>query len=233
MERNIRMEEISDGKRYCANDMVRADSAGCEGCFACCCGMGTSVVLDPLDIHRLCAALHCDMQALLASGGVALNVQEGLILPNLRMDGAGERCGFLNASGRCSVHAARPGICRLFPLGRIYEDGTFQYFLQTHECKKENRAKVRIKKWLDTPLLSDYERFVSAWHYFLKGISARIKTGEISNEELRTLNMQLLQLFYLNAYPMETEDCQSEHFYETFYPAFYRRLAAAKEALQL
>ena len=32
MERNIRMEEISDGKLYGLNDMVKA---GCEDCVGC------------------------------------------------------------------------------------------------------------------------------------------------------------------------------------------------------
>ena len=37
MERNIDMKEVSDGKLYTSNDMVKADCGGCEGCSACCC----------------------------------------------------------------------------------------------------------------------------------------------------------------------------------------------------
>ena len=36
MERNIDMKEVSDGKLYTSNDMVKADCGGCEGCSACC-----------------------------------------------------------------------------------------------------------------------------------------------------------------------------------------------------
>ena len=35
MKRKIDMSEISDGKLYTANDMVRADCHDCEGCSAC------------------------------------------------------------------------------------------------------------------------------------------------------------------------------------------------------
>ncbi len=35
MRRNIRLEEISDGRLYTANDMVKADCRDCEGCSAC------------------------------------------------------------------------------------------------------------------------------------------------------------------------------------------------------
>ena len=53
MEREVSLEDISDGKLYGINDMVRADSGGCEGCSACCRGMGSSIRLDPLDMFRL------------------------------------------------------------------------------------------------------------------------------------------------------------------------------------
>ena len=53
MKRNVSLEEISDGKLYTSNDMVKADCGDCAGCSACCHGMGESIVLDPLDIYRL------------------------------------------------------------------------------------------------------------------------------------------------------------------------------------
>ena len=57
VKRAVDLNEISDGSLYGANDMVRADCGGCTGCSACCRGMGSSVILDPLDIYRLCAGL--------------------------------------------------------------------------------------------------------------------------------------------------------------------------------
>lgn len=55
MKRNVTLEEISDGNLYEANDMVKADCQDCKGCSDCCQGMGDTVILDPLDVHRLCA----------------------------------------------------------------------------------------------------------------------------------------------------------------------------------
>ena len=60
MKRNIDIKEISDGKLYGPNDMVKADCRGCEGCSACCHGMGTSIVLTPLDIYRLESGGRCN-----------------------------------------------------------------------------------------------------------------------------------------------------------------------------
>ena len=41
MEREIDLKAVSDGRLYGANDMVKADCGDCEGCSACCRGMGT------------------------------------------------------------------------------------------------------------------------------------------------------------------------------------------------
>ena len=150
MKREVDLQEISDGKLYGLNDMVKADCGDCQGCSACCRGMGNSILLDPLDICRLSVNLNRTFEELLEDK-IELNIVDGMILPNLRMSGEAEQCSFLDDNGRCTIHSFRPGICRIFPLGRYYENQGFQYFLQIHECKKDNRTKVKVRKWIDTP----------------------------------------------------------------------------------
>ena len=53
MKRNVDLNEISDGRLYSANDMVKVECGDCAGCSACCQNMGTSVVLDPMDIWKM------------------------------------------------------------------------------------------------------------------------------------------------------------------------------------
>lgn len=220
MKRNIDMSEISDGKLYHANDLVKADCGDCKGCHACCCNMGSSIVLDPLDIFRLCKNMNVSFEQLLAER-IELNVSEKVLLPNLRM-GVENKCSFLNEEGRCTIHTFRPGICRLFPLGRIYEDGSFQYFLQTHECKNENRTKIKVRKWINTEPFKKYEEFIADWHYFIVKLQEEAK--EIENDKmLQTLNMYLLRTFYMKPYDMEID----------FYDQFYDRLFEAKSTLNL
>lgn len=221
MRREVSMEEISDGKLYTANDLVKADCNDCRGCSACCQKMGQSIVLDPLDIYRLTFGLRQKFEELLADK-LELNVVEGIILPNLQMSGTEEKCDFLNAEGRCSVHAIRPGICRLFPLGRYYDGKSFQYFLQIHECKKENRTKVKVKKWIDTPDLKKNEKYISDWHYFLTDMQKTLATLQ-NDEKVKKINMLILQTFFLEPYHQE----------EDFYVQFYDRLEKLKTSLQL
>lgn len=134
------LQEISDGKIYGCNDMVRAACGDCAGCHACCEKMGTSIVLDPCDIWRLTTVTGKNFEQLLADT-IELQVVDGVILPNLRMDGEKEQCVFLNEQGRCRIHAMRPGLCRVFPLGRIYEESRIRYFLQMDACQKPGRQQ--------------------------------------------------------------------------------------------
>lgn len=221
MKRNVTLEEISDGNLYEANDMVKADCQDCKGCSDCCQGMGDTVILDPLDVHRLCAGLKKLPEELLGSV-VELGITDGNILPHLAMRGEQERCVFLNTEGRCSIHDIRPGFCRLFPLGRYYTEDGFKYILQIHECKKKNRSKIKVKKWLDTPNLKQYEKFVLDWHNFLLDVQEVFYETE-DETLIKNLNMYVLSRFYYTAYK-EDED---------FYPQFYVRLEEAKKLLEL
>lgn len=207
MERNINMDEVSDGKLYNLNDMVKAGCDDCKDCSACCQGMGTSIVLDPYDVYRLTTGLGCKFEELLMDK-LNLNVVEGIILPNLKMLGAEKKCAFLDETGRCSIHALRPGICRIFPLGRIYENGSFQYFLQVGECRKKERTKVKVKKWIDTPNVIKNETFINRWHYFLKELASHMP--EQKEEVVKQINMYLLNVFFLTLYEGDRD------FYEQF-----------------
>lgn len=150
------------------------------------------------------------------------DVADGVIMPrfNEKFKSAlsdknddSDRCPFLDKEGRCSVHSARPGFCRLFPLGRLYENGSFSYILQTKECKIENRGKIKVRKWLGIGDLKSYEAYIVKWHYFLEDIEKKIDRG--ANKELAgVLDMKILQDFYLTPYAFD----------EDFYAQFYERL---------
>jgi Fe-S-cluster containining protein len=215
MKREVDLSEISDGKLYGINDMVKADCKDCRGCSDCCQGMGQSVTLDPLDCYRLCIKLSCTMETLLQDK-LELNVVGGIVLPNLKMAGEEERCSFLSQEGRCQIHSFRPGICRLFPLGRVYEEQGIRYFLQLNECKMEGKSKVKVKKWLDTTDVKQYEIFVFQWYRYLKDLEKQVKK-ENDPAFTNQVSMHVLKDFYLTPYDMEQD----------FFSQFERRLEAS------
>lgn len=213
MLRDCDLNEITDGKRYLLNDMVKADCNDCKGCSVCCHDMGASIVLDPLDCYRLSNALNCPFEAMLDSQ-LELNIVDGLILPNLKMKETPDKaCVFLNDRNRCSIHPHRPGICRIFPLGRLYEENSFSYILQVNECPNDKKSKIKVSKWIDTPDLKKNQQFIADWHYFLKELHERL-LAQGDEECIKKTTMQLLQFFYIEPY-VSTQD---------FYTQFYTRL---------
>lgn len=220
MLRDCDLNEISDGKKYRLTDMVKADCDGCYGCSACCHGMGSSIVLDPLDFYRISQHLELSFEALLGDK-IELNIVDGVILPNLKMVPANnEACAFLNVEERCSIHPYRPGICRIFPLGRLYEEDSFSYILQVHECKKANKSKIKVSKWIDTPDIQQNQRFVADWHFFLKNVhGVLLERGD--DAYIKKVTMQILQCFYIEKYAQDSN----------FYEQFYRRLEHMKRLI--
>lgn len=202
------LQEISDGKIYGSNDMAKLGCGDCAGCHACCQGMGESIVLDPLDVWRLQKGTGKCFDELLEKH-IELHLSEGLILPNIKMAGKEDCCTFLNKEGRCGIYTFRPGLCRTFPLGRLYEKNTVRYFLQKDACEKTNRTKIKINRWLDTGEPKQYEKYLVQWHS-LRKILGEYAMQEADETARRTLHLFLLNNFYVNLYEQEAD------FYETY-----------------
>lgn len=227
MIRNCSLEDISDGKLYGENDMVKADTCNCTGCKSVCCyGMGSTIVLDPYDVHRLTAELQTTFEELLKDK-LEINYVDKIMLPNLKMAENTGGCSFLSEEKRCAIHKARPSMCRLFPLGRYWEDEAhFKYILQTGQCKKSNLTKIKVKKWLDTPNLEQYNEYLIVWHRYIKRIEAAVsqiqqgmnvsedgitdsKKLELAATQIKTICLYTLKTFYATPYP-------DEDFFESF-----------------
>lgn len=210
---------------YTAKDMAKIGCNGCQGCSYCCQEMGESVILTPFDICELTRNLGKSFDELMEDK-IELYMTDGMVMPNLKMTARRmpEACGFLSAEGRCSIHDFRPGLCRLFPLGRNYEvrqveteDGVrevkgFQYFIVKDSCPKLPGTKVKIEKWLGVPNLKKNEAFLTEWHYFCRDFQEKmqelIKAGE--DEQVKRINLSMLELFYRKPYE------KGRDFYEQF-----------------
>jgi hypothetical protein len=217
MKREVRVEDLA--RLYTANDMVKVDCGGCDGCSQCCRTVGDTIQLDPYDIWQWQKGFRMSPEEMFQKGYFAFNLADGLILPNLKMTEEGV-CPFLNEEGRCSIHGFRPGFCRLFPLGRYYEGEDFRYYLQMDQCPKPVKTKVKVEKWLGIPHLRRYEAYILEWHGYL--VSCREQADGSEEENARkNIAMYLLQQFYLKPYDI-TQD---------FYPQFEERMSEAQSLL--
>ena len=217
------MTDTETGRLYSNNDMAKIGCHDCAGCSSCCEDMGQSIWLDPYDIYHLTTQLGKSMEELLQHE-VELHVEDGLIMPNIRMTEDGKpRCSFLNTEGRCGIYEYRPGYCRLFPLGRHYEEGKLSYFVLEDACPVPNKSKLKINKWLGVPRIRDYENFLEQWHSLTKGLRLFYEESQDTEQDdavLKAINMQFLQIFYLTPYAQED-----------FYPQFEERMAQMRKFL--
>ncbi len=236
MIRETTLEEISDGKLYESNDLVKAETNNCSGCRALCCkNMDKSIVLDPRDIFELTIGRFFDenkeqigetisFNDLVDSKKIALNIVDGVILPNITMDNETKSCQFLDEFDRCSVHKNRPGICRMFPLGRAWMGpDNFKYILQTNQCHKEGLTKVKVKKWLGISELEEYEKFSCLWHKYLTDV--RTNLSGLDDNSRHIFNMYNLKTFYTTSYKAKN--------LTGFYREFSMRLKKAYKELNL
>ena len=83
----------------------------CRMCGECCQGKG-GIVVGPRDLPRLCAHLHMESKNFVAAYGYQ---QDGKI--KIRT-GPDNYCIFFLPGAGCSVHEAKPDICRAWPYFR-------------------------------------------------------------------------------------------------------------------
>ena len=194
MQREIDERLIRPEKLMKARDMAKVGCNGCKDCAYCCENRATVIVLDEWDVRELKKGLGLSFSELLSNGLVTLSVIDGVVLPGLGVKEGTESCVFLNEEKRCQIHGFRPGICRLFPLARLYhEDGSFSYFLQEGECVKPTGVKVRIDRWLGIPDVRGYEEAVRAYHEALMKLREACAAPDLSDEERTKLQTAFLE----------------------------------------
>ena len=213
MLRNESLEELTDGGKYTADSVVKVDPDGCRGCHLCCEVVEDTIILDPYDICALARGLGKSFQELMQRE-IALGVCDGIILPHLNLvekeNASGRHCVFLGQEGemqgRCLIHSFRPGFCRLFPMGRLYEEEGFSYVLLKNECPYQDKKECSVRAWLGIEELEQYEAYVLEWHSFIARI--REQLPQENEEDRQKISLFLLQSFYLTSY--------REGFYEDF-----------------
>ena len=188
------LDEISDGKLYDIEDMVKADTCGCDGCSDCCKDVGDLVVLTPFDIYEMKSFLGVEFDELLGDK-IELRENNKISLPYLKMQDKNKNCSFLNEECRCIIHSKRPNICRLFPLGRVYKDNEFKYFLQVGNCPKEDLKDVKVREWIGIENYGENKRFILEWYNFIKALTFRLKFVR-DDKEIDEINKILLDSCY-------------------------------------
>ena len=116
----------SDIEYLAASDEAAVVCNDCLGCTNCCRELSAAIRLDSWDIAVLRAGLHKTFDELISDGCISIQTEDKVALPIFANKPDKKECVFLGDNGRCSIHPYRAGICRMYPLARMWHDnGTF------------------------------------------------------------------------------------------------------------
>lgn len=221
MIRDKSIEEIYDGHFYGSEDMVPVGCSDCAGCSACCRNTGDSIILDPCDMYLLSKGTGKNFADMIERE-IEIRRVDGLILPNLMQHhaGADDCCPFLSEAGRCTIHPYRPGMCRLYPMGRYYRGEGFHYILQKDECTDRKKTPVLLRDWLGYDDLPRYEAYILDWHGFKKQAEEALEC--LTEKSRDSVTRYILQIFFVHPYIMEME----------FYPQYGARMEICRKTLK-
>ncbi len=117
MKKSFSIHVAGASAQVLADDDLIQLFCGINGCTSNCCTKSAPVVLNPYEISLICRAAKMSYEDLLDI--VDTGRDRGFPLVMLPRDPA---CHFWTGKG-CRIYEGRPLACRLFPLGRIYDQG--------------------------------------------------------------------------------------------------------------
>ena len=72
-------------------------------------------------------------------------------------------------------------------------------FCKPMNVRRQAGARSRVKKWIDTPDLRQYEKFVADWHYFLLDVQ-EVLYNATDAQLIKNLNLYVVNRFYMKTY---------------------------------
>jgi Fe-S-cluster containining protein len=165
----------------------------CYGCGKCCKNR-EDILLSPKDLFNIAVALGKTTVEIMASicdryiGG-------GSRIPLVRLQPIGKNqvCPLLK-DNRCAVHALKPAVCALYPLGRFVKykadngsvdlsgEASVSYLLNPIECGGHRNNTVR--SWLESFGLDTNDPYYLRWTDFFMGMSNFVRELESAEHKL-------------------------------------------------
>ncbi len=167
----------------------------CDGCrdgsSQCCCNRDQRIIINPYDIYKLQKGLNKTSKEILDKYvDISSGYESGLpmMLLGIKKLYTGEEvCPFIrrktdeNGKSRryCSVHSFKPGVCSIFPLGRVNPakgKGEMVYILQDINCglkPKEEDPEITISDWV--PDLENADKAFNRYYRLLEKVGKILK----------------------------------------------------------
>lgn len=130
----------------------------CKRCGFCC--NHTIIALYPFDIKNICDELNISTKEFQKYAVFKIDNVLRCLLNNR------PNCPFYEKG--CKIYSKRPIRCRLFPVGRIFENNEVLYILPEQRCIGFDTGKKQtVKEWLDKEDVKEYDDLTRRWNNFI------------------------------------------------------------------
>ena len=161
----------------------------CTQCGKCCIDR-EDILLTPRDIYKICGYLKIKPLEMYKTYCESY-IGDSSRIPVVRLKPQGnvKRCVFLK-NRKCEVHAVKPSVCALYPLGRFMQvdteafnrgelgDATVQYLIQDDVNCGDKSETHTVREWLSGfDILREDAAFL-AWNLVLAKVLPRVKELE-------------------------------------------------------
>lgn len=155
----------SDAKVLSESDFLQL-SCGIFGCTSNCCTKSAPIILNPYEIAVVCRESRLSYEDFLDI--VETDRAKGFPLVMLPRDPA---CHFWTGRG-CRIYKARPLACRLFPLGRVFNEGQSHIVLpQLNVCSGLAASPaITVAEYLREQDTSVFMQMADRWIEFVNEI---------------------------------------------------------------
>ena len=203
MEAKIQKPKISQVYDKLLQHPLGSDDTFRFHCTECgkCCKQREDILLTPYDLNRIARYLNIEVGQVIQEYCVwYVGKSSRLPVVAMNMQGAEQKCPFLECR-KCKIHAAKPTVCALFPLGRVgtSKDYSIRYILQPVHCGTDEDEQT-VREWLAGYGLEESEEWFRAWQKTIIPLSQRIN-GYVDGLSERMINMigeGLLNVLYVH-----------------------------------
>ncbi|MEG1723784.1 MAG: YkgJ family cysteine cluster protein [Anaerovoracaceae bacterium] len=181
----------------------------CKQCGKCCRERSEPIILTGYDIYNASKYLNISTLEFVAKytrGYTGENSHLPIVVLKERQ--YDNTCPMLRG-GKCTIQAAKPLVCRLYPLGRLYDsrDGEYKYFAQKGSCEGK-KVKTTLRGWLETFDIQTLDCASRLWTSFLmSAVNASLSVLD-NPEQLKKFQQSVLFMAYVNFVPESTYEEQ-------------------------
>lgn len=214
LQMDKRMEDILDNMQNNSLELDDAFAFKCRGCGKCCKNR-EDILLTTRDLYNIAVSLGRTIEYVVERY-CEVYIGRDSRMPIIRLMPTGpERVCPLMRGKKCIVHAAKPSVCALFPLGRAVsfdradkkeikaEDIRPVYFSQPAVCGTQDKSQT-VREWLTQFGIPIEDEFYGLWNEnlaFLSDFFRELEKNNVTEKSMEIIRNAAVRHLYISYDP--------------------------------